>query len=92
MLLLSQGSAECKLAISLILVREKFKENFVEGQQVTIEVSRADLASMAGIVPENVTRILTKFKNEGLIGMEKRKLWVTDVRKLVARYCPKDDW
>ncbi|MOA50819.1 fumarate/nitrate reduction transcriptional regulator [compost metagenome] len=74
-----------RLAISLIVIREKFKTETVEGQKVMVDISRGDLANMAGLAKENVIRMLKELKDEGIIGTEGRKIWVEDIGKLVAR-------
>lgn len=81
----TQRSAMERLAISLIVIREKFKAETVEGQKVMVDISRGDLANMAGLAKENVIRMLKELKDEGIIGTEGRKIWVEDIGKLVAR-------
>lgn len=78
-------SAVERLAIALIVIREKFKAESPEGEKVLIDISRSDLASMAGLAKENVIRLLKELKDEGIIGSEGRKIWVEDIVKLVAR-------
>lgn len=82
---LGQRSAVERLAIALIVLREKFKTEANSGQDITIDISRADLANIAGIAKENVIRLLKEFKSDGLIESEGRKIRVTDIQKLVAR-------
>lgn len=78
-------SAVERLAIALIVIREKFKAESPEGEKVLIDISRSDLANMAGLAKENVIRLLKELKDEGIIGSEGRKIWVEDIGKLVAR-------
>lgn len=78
-------SAVERLAIALIVIREKFKAESPEGEKVLIDISRSDLANMAGLAKENVIRLLKELKDEGIIGSEGRKIWVEDIVKLVAR-------
>ena len=78
-------SAVERLAIALIVIREKFKSEAADGEKVTISISRSDLANMAGLAKENVIRLLKELKQEGIIGTEGRKIWVEDIEKLVLR-------
>lgn len=78
-------SAVERLAIALIVIREKFKSGSVDGEKVIIDVSRSDLANMAGLAKENVIRLLKELKQEGIIGSEGRKIWVEDIERLVLR-------
>jgi len=81
----AQRSAVERLAIALIVLREKFKAETPHGQEICIDISRNDLANIAGIAKENVIRLLKEFKAEGFIGTEGRKIWVKDIKRLVAR-------
>jgi CRP-like cAMP-binding protein len=78
-------SAVERQAIALIVIREKYKAESQEGEKVLIDISRSDLANMAGLAKENVIRLLKELKDEGIIGSEGRKIWVEDIVKLVAR-------
>lgn len=73
-----------RLAITLIVLREKFKKGSPEGQPIFINLSRDDIANMAGTTRENVVRLLREFKNEQLIESQGRKIWITDIKKMVV--------
>lgn len=51
---------------------------------IDLDLTREEIAHLAGTVYESVIRMLTKFKNEGLIHLEGRKIWVKD-ETLLAR-------
>ncbi|MBE9600863.1 Crp/Fnr family transcriptional regulator [Pedobacter sp. MC2016-24] len=80
-----QRTAVERLAIALIILREKFKIDTAENEEITIDISRTDLAGIAGIAKENVIRILKEFKSEEIIATEGRKIFVLDIKKLVLR-------
>jgi len=73
-----------RLAITLIVLREKFKKGVGEGQPIAINMSREDLANMAGTTRENVVRLLREFKDDHLIEAQGRKIWIADIKKMVA--------
>jgi CRP-like cAMP-binding protein len=81
----AQRSAIERLAIALIVIREKYKPETPEGMEISIDISRNDLANIAGIATENVIRLLKELKAEGIIETEGRKIWVKDIIKLVER-------
>ncbi|QNK61013.1 Crp/Fnr family transcriptional regulator [Pedobacter sp. PAMC26386] len=81
----AQRTAVERLAIALIVIREKFKIETEEGREIIIDISRSDLANIAGIAKENVIRLLKEFKSEEIITTEGRKIWVRNIEKLVAR-------
>ena len=73
-----------RLAITLLVLREKFKKELSDGSPVEINVSRDDIANMAGATRENIVRLLRDFKDEQLIETKGRKIWIINVPKLVA--------
>jgi len=81
--LFAQRNARERLATQLVVMREKYKENYQPGMAVEINLSRDDLASMVGTARENVVRILKEFKEDGVIETKGRKIIVTDVHKLL---------
>jgi CRP-like cAMP-binding protein len=81
--LFAQRSVRERLATQLVVMREKYKENYQPGMAVEINLSREDLASLVGTARENVVRILKDFKEEGIVETKGRKIVVTDVHKLL---------
>ena len=81
--LFAQKSVRERLALQLIVVREKYKVNFQPGMPVEINMSRDDLANLVGTARENVVRVLTEFKEDGIVETKGRKIIVHDVRKLI---------
>ena len=81
--LFSQKSVRERLALQLIVLREKYKVNFQPGMPVEINMSRDDLASLVGTARENVVRVLSEFKEAGIVETKGRKIIVHDVNKLI---------
>lgn len=79
-----QCTAVERLAIALIVFREKYKAENPKGQKINIDISRDVLAIIAEIAKENVIRLLKEFKSEGIIQTEGRKILVKDIKKLVT--------
>ncbi|RKR82944.1 CRP-like cAMP-binding protein [Mucilaginibacter gracilis] len=82
---IAQRTGPERLAIALIVLREKFKQGLDDHATISLNISRADLANMAGIAEENVIRLLKEFKTEGILVTEGRKIIIKDVRLLVKR-------
>ncbi len=80
----AQRTVRERLAIALIVLREKFKKDVIDGQPVLINLSREDIASIVGTTRENVVRILREFKDEHLIETKGRKIRVINVKKMVV--------
>ena len=79
----AQKSVRERLALQLVVMREKYKINFHPGMPVEINMSRDDLASLVGTARENVVRVLSEFKEAGLLETKGRKIIVLNVNKLI---------
>jgi len=82
--LFAQQSVRERLALQLIVLREKYKVNFQPGQPVEINMGREDLASLTGTGRENIVRILAEFKEEGILVTKGRKIIIGKVNELIA--------
>src|SRR5688572_15911706 len=82
--LFAQRSVRERFAMQLVLMREKYKQNFTPGMDVEINMSREDLASLVGTARENILRILKDFKEEGILETKGRKIIIKDVSKLLG--------
>ena len=73
--ILCQGDAAVKIAATLLyLAHEKGTDDIAVGQQ--------DLADMAGIARETVSRVLAKLSSEGLIVAGRKKITLLDLERL----------
>jgi CRP-like cAMP-binding protein len=82
--LFTQKSVRERLALQLIILREKYKVDFSPGMPVEINMSREDLANLVGTARENVVRVLTEFKEDKILSTNGRKIIVHDVGKLIS--------
>ena len=82
---IAQRTAPERLAIALIVLREKYKEEGSDGKDVVLNISRMDLANMVGIAHENVIRLIKEFKEEGIVETDGRKIWIKDVKRLIKK-------
>ncbi|HEY0679047.1 MAG TPA: Crp/Fnr family transcriptional regulator [Chitinophagaceae bacterium] len=81
--LFAQRSVRERLALQLIVLREKYKVNYKPGMDVVINFSREDLASLVGSARENVVRTLAEFKEAGILETKGTAIIIKDVRKLI---------
>lgn len=81
--LFTQKSVRERLALQLIVLREKYKVSSHPGEPIEINMSRDDLSSLVGTARENVVRTLTKFKVEGMVETKGRKIIVKDIKRLI---------
>lgn len=80
----AQKSVRERLALQLIVLREKYKVDFQPGKPVEINMSRDDLANLVGTARENIVRVLGEFKEANILQTQGRKIIVLDVTKLIA--------
>lgn len=80
----AQKSVRERLALQLVVLREKYKVNFKPGMPVEINMGRDDLASLVGTGRENVVRVLTEFKESEILETKGRKIIIKDVSKLIG--------
>ncbi|NII27835.1 Crp/Fnr family transcriptional regulator [Pseudoflavitalea sp. X16] len=81
--LFTQRSVRERLALQLVVLREKYKVDFQPGMPVEINLSREDLANLVGTARENIVRILSEFKEAGILETKGRKIIVKDVVALI---------
>jgi CRP-like cAMP-binding protein len=72
-----------RLALSLLILKDKYKIKGQEDKPVEIILPREDLANIIGVALETLVRLLHTFKDEGLIETEGRKIRILDPMKLV---------
>ncbi|WP_094573045.1 Crp/Fnr family transcriptional regulator [Mucilaginibacter xinganensis] len=82
---IAHRSAPERLALALIVFREKFKDEVSDGKEIILNISRTDLANMAGIAHENVIRLLKEFKEEGILETDGRKIRIKDIKQLIKK-------
>jgi CRP-like cAMP-binding protein len=81
--IVARHSAKERLAISLIVLREKYKLSEYDTGDICITISRKDLASMTATTEENVVRMLKELKNDNIVGTIGRKIIIYDVKSLI---------
>ena len=72
-----------RLALSLLILKDKYKIKGEENKPVEIILPREDLANIIGVALETLVRLLHNFKDEGLIETEGRKIRILNLTKLV---------
>lgn len=80
---LTQKSVRERLALQLIILREKYKVDFQPGMPVTIDISREDLAALVGTAREHVIRLLSELKEKKIIETRGSKIILKDVQALL---------
>ncbi len=80
---LSQKTVRERLAETLIVLNKVFYDNDNKESFPVIALSRKDLANFVGTATETVIRLLSEFKEEKIISVEKRKITILNPDKLI---------
>ncbi|GEJ43544.1 MULTISPECIES: Crp/Fnr family transcriptional regulator [unclassified Chryseobacterium] len=80
---LSHRTVRERVALSLLILHDKYKSNDASDQDVFISLSRVDLANMVGTARETLARIINDFKQEKLIRSEGRKIQIINFKRLI---------
>lgn len=78
LLQMAYSSVRKKTAQTLLL----YSKAMHKGKETPLKIARSDLAGVAGIATESLIRTLSDFKNEGLIAIKNRDIWVLDQEAL----------
>lgn len=75
-----------RVATTLLRLADKFGQQGASGDGTVIQLplSRADLASMTGSTPESVSRVMSRFRQDGVIDSGRRWTSILDRNRLVA--------
>jgi CheY-like chemotaxis protein/CRP-like cAMP-binding protein len=79
---MAYGSIRRKTAKTII----KFANKMAYKPTDNINISRRDLASVAGVATESLIRTLTNFKKEGILEIEGRNIRILNLDKLASIY------
>ena len=77
---LAYNSVRQRTAEALITVSEKFIPQ--GAHNILLGISREDLANMVGTATESVIRVISEFKEEGILETQSGKIVILDMRKL----------
>jgi CRP-like cAMP-binding protein len=81
LLCLAYNSLRKKVADALLLLQSKYKAQYKDSTAM-IQMSRDNLAAIAGTAKESLIRTLGDFRNEGLIEMHGTDIMILDEKKL----------
>ena len=79
---LSVYSAEQRIAAALIRLVKKMGEQKGTGMLIQLPFSRLDLAAMTGTTVETVSRVMSRFSEEGLVTTGRKWVVINDLEGL----------
>jgi len=84
MMQITKNSAPGRLAAFLLGLSERFRERGFAAQDYRLGMSRVDIGNYLGLADETVSRLFTRFQEEGLLVVERRHIRLLDIPRLQA--------
>jgi CRP/FNR family transcriptional regulator len=82
LLLLAKRSAEERLASFLLRLSRRFKSRGFSPTEFNLSMSRHDIGNYLGLATETISRIFSRFHDERLISVHRRKVHIYNLHKL----------
>jgi CRP-like cAMP-binding protein len=79
----TQKTVRERVALTLLILQEKFKDNVDENNEIQINLTRADFANIVGTAVATLVRLLHDFKEENLIRTQGRKIIINNKLQLL---------
>ncbi len=84
LMMLGKTSAEARLATFLIGFSNRFRERGFSPVEFRLNMSRGDIASYLGLAVETVSRLFTRFHEQGLVAARGKQIRILDLDGLRA--------
>jgi CRP/FNR family transcriptional regulator len=91
MLLLGSMRAEERLAAFLLNLSQRYSERGYSSMEFVLRMSRAEIGSYLGLKLETVSRLFSRFQQEGLLQVQGRAIKLLDIaalKQLLGQRCP----
>ncbi|HEY0721654.1 MAG TPA: fumarate/nitrate reduction transcriptional regulator Fnr [Gammaproteobacteria bacterium] len=82
--LLGKRSAEERLAALLLSLSERYRQRGFSPTELALSMSRNDIANYLGMVVETVSRLFTRFQEEGVLQVERKQVRILSLDLLAA--------
>ncbi|MEC7432690.1 MAG: fumarate/nitrate reduction transcriptional regulator Fnr, partial [Pseudomonadota bacterium] len=81
-MLLSKNTAEERIAALLLSLSSRFRRRRMSATNFSLPMARNDIANFLGLAVETVSRVFTRFQNQGIIRARGREVELLDVEAL----------
>ncbi len=78
------ADARCRLATLLLDLGRRYGQPGRDGIQLAVNLKRSELGAMVGLTPETVMRLLSEFREEGILRTERREMTLVSPDRLKA--------
>ena len=84
LMLLGKKSAEERLAALLLSLSSRYQQRGFSPTDFYLSMSRNDIGNYLGLAVETVSRLFTRFQEEGLLKVQRKHVCITDIDRLSA--------
>ena len=81
---LALADARSRMAGLLLELGRRYGQPATEGTALSLSVSRGELAAMVGLTPETAMRLLSEFRDEGIVRTDRRQVILIHPERLAA--------
>ena len=85
--MLAKNSAKERLASFLLSLSNRHQKRGLSGTDLILPMSRTDIASYLGLTTETISRLFSRFQEQGLLTVERKSIMIQNskrLRKLVS--------
>lgn len=82
MLLLGNMRADCRLAAFLVNLSSRYASRGYSSSCFQLRMSREEIGNYLGLTIESISRLLSKFKKQGLVRVDNREIELLDMTNL----------
>ncbi|HEB58565.1 MAG TPA: fumarate/nitrate reduction transcriptional regulator Fnr [Gammaproteobacteria bacterium] len=84
LLMLGKKMADVRLAAFLLNLSCRFRTRGFSPNEFNLSMSRHDIANYLGLAVETVSRLFTRFQDDGMIEVHRRLVTIKDMSRLIA--------
>jgi CRP/FNR family transcriptional regulator len=84
MMLLGRKAADERLAALLLSISNRFKQRGFSAKEFNLSMSRNDIGNYLGLAVETVSRLFTRFQEEGILDAQRKHVHILDLARLSA--------
>ena len=81
-----------RLSAFLVGLSARFAALGLSAEEFVLPMSREDIASHLRLTPETISRLLREFQNDGLLGVDQRRVEIIDHDGLLRQAGPMNRW
>lgn len=86
--LLAKKNSEERLASLLLSLSRRYQQRGFSPYEFNLSMSRNDIGNYLGLAVETVSRLFTRFQEDGLLQAERKYIHILDLPRLQAIACP----